>query len=194
MKYEPKNYDVLLGLEGFSDALLKNHFALYSGYVANTNKCADLLDALAKEGKQAIPEYAEVKRRLGWEFNGMRLHELYFENLAKGAVALGSSCALAKKISEDFISFEAWAKDFKATGAMRGIGWVVLYFDATGRRLFNAWINEHDVGHFSGCIPLVVMDVFEHSYMTDYGLKRADYIENFFKAIDWKAVERRFGQ
>ena len=74
---------------------------------------------------------------------------------------------------------------------MRGIGWVVLYYDPVGKAFSNCWINEHDVGHLSGCVPLLVMDVFEHAFMLDYGLKRADYIESFFKAIDWNVVEER---
>ena len=183
MVFEAKNFESLLGTKGLSDQLLKNHFTLYQGYVTNTNKVADALGAMAKEGKTATPEYAELKRRFGWEWNGMRLHEYYFGNLIKDGKALDKNSNLSRKIIEDFGSYENWEKDFKATGAMRGIGWVILYYD--GSRLFNTWINEHDVGHLSGASPLLVMDVFEHAYMLDYGLKKADYIEAFFKAIDW---------
>jgi Fe-Mn family superoxide dismutase len=183
MAYEAKNFESLLGTKGLSDQLLKNHFTLYQGYVTNTNKVADALGAMAKEGKTASPEYAELKRRFGWEWNGMRLHEYYFGNLIKDGKALDKNSNLSRKIVADFGSYENWEKDFKATGAMRGIGWVILYYD--GSRLFNTWINEHDVGHFSGASPLLVMDVFEHAYMLDYGLKKADYIEAFFRAIDW---------
>lgn len=98
---------------------------------------------------------------------------------------------LFKKISDDFGSYENWEKEFKAIGMMRGIGWVVLYQDNMTDVLFNFWINEHDVGHPSGCLPILIMDVFEHAFMLDYGLKRADYIEAFFKNIDWKEVEKR---
>ena len=185
MAYEAKNFESLLGTKGFSDQLLKNHFTLYQGYVTNTNKVADALSAMAKEGKTTTPEYAELKRRFGWEFNGMRLHEYYFGNMIKGGKAIDKNTNLYKKIVADFGSYEAWEKDFRATGAMRGIGWVILYYDGTEGRLFNTWINEHDGGHLSGAKPLIVMDVFEHAYMTDYGLKKADYIEAFFKAIDW---------
>lgn len=191
MAYEQKGYDGLLGMEGFSETLLKNHFALYGGYVANTNKAADLLAAMAKDGKTGTPEYAELKRRFGWEFNGMRLHELYFGNLKKGGNAIAPGGALAKAIAAEFGSPENWEKDFRATGAMRGIGWVVLYHDAAARRLFNCWVNEHDAGHLAGMTPLLVMDVFEHAYMIDYGLKKADYIAAFFRNIDWKAAEAR---
>jgi len=183
MAFEAKNFESLLGTKGLSDQLLKNHFTLYQGYVTNTNKVADALGAMAKEGKTTTPEYAELKRRFGWEWNGMRLHEYYFGNLIKDGKALDKNSNLFRKIVEDFGSYENWEKDFKATGAMRGIGWVILYYD--GSRLFNTWINEHDVGHLSGASPLLVMDVFEHAYMLDYGLKKADYIEAFFRAIDW---------
>jgi superoxide dismutase, Fe-Mn family len=190
MSYAAKDYSSLLGMKGFSETLLKNHFTLYQGYVTNTNKAADALAQMLKDGKTAAPEFAELKRRFGWEFNGMRLHELYFENL-KGASALDKSGGLAKKLEKDFGGVDAWEKDFRATGAMRGIGWVALYYDAAGDRLYNCWINEHDVAHLAGCTPVLIMDVFEHAYMTDYQLKRADYIEAFFANVNWKAVESR---
>lgn len=190
MPYTAKDYSKLIGMAGFSENLLKNHFTLYQGYVTNTNKVLDILDQMPKDGKTGAPEYAELKRRIGWEFNGMRLHEYYFENLGgKGDINKGGK--LAKKFTESFGSYEAWEKDFKGTGTMRGIGWVVLYQDVLSGRLMNFWINEHDVSHPSGCNPLLVMDVFEHAFMLDYGLKRADYIEAFFKNIDWRTVESR---
>ena len=191
MAYTAKDYAQLIGMAGFSETLLKNHFTLYQGYVTNTNKVLDALDALLKEGKTGIPEFAELKRRVGWEFNGMRLHEFYFENLG-GKSPIDKDGKLGKKLAEQFGSYETWEKDFKATGTMRGIGWIVLYQDITNGKLINVWINEHDVGHLAGCKPLLVMDVFEHAYMIDYGLKRADYIEAFFKAIDWAVVSSRF--
>ena len=190
MAYIAKDYSSLIGTEGFSETLLKNHFTLYQGYVTNTNKELDTLAQMLKDDKAGIPEFAELKRRLGWEFNGMRLHEYYFENLG-GKEDIKKDGKLAKKISEDFGSYELWEKEFRAIGAMRGIGWVVLYQDITNGRLINFWINEHDVSHPSGCNPLLIMDVFEHAFMVDYGLKKADYIGAFFKNIDWSVVETR---
>ena len=191
MKYKTKNYEHLLGLAGFSDQLMKNHFTLYSGYVANFNKLNDILIAMEKDEKHGTPEVAELNRRFGWEFNGMRLHEYYFENLAKEPSAIAQNSVLLEKINKEWDSYEEWEKDFRAMAAARGIGWVILYYDIEAERLFNVWINEHDVGHFAGAKPLLVMDIFEHAYMLDYGLKRADYIEVFFKAIDWKIVSSR---
>ena len=190
MAYTAKDYSRLLGMEGFSETLLKNHFTLYQGYVTNTNRLLDTLNQMLRDGKTSSPEYAELKRRLGWEFNGMRLHEYYFENLG-GKGGPDRAGKLFKKITEDFGSFEAWEKDFKATGTMRGIGWAILYQDSLTGRLINFWINEHEVSHPAGCTPILILDVFEHAFMIDYGLKRADYVEAFFKNIHWKAVEAR---
>jgi len=164
MAFEAKNYDALLGTPGFSDTMLKNHFALYQGYVKNVN---------------AFLESGGDFRRFGWEFNGMRLHELYFENMTNGGRG---------EVPEALAGF---VEGFKALGASRGIGWVVMYLDMHSGRCFNVWVNEHDVGHLVGCAPLLVMDVFEHAYLTDYGIKRADYIEAFMKTIDWQMVGLR---
>src|SRR3989344_1897095 len=188
--YEPKNYDHLIGTPGFSDTLLKNHFTLYQGYVKNTNALIEAFADLEKADKLATPVFAELKRRFPWEFNGMRLHELYFENMAKDPTTLDSGTSLHKKIEGMFGSYGAWEKNFKAVGGMRGIGWAILYEDVLSGDLFNIWVNEHDFGHLSGARPLLVLDIFEHAYVLDYGLKRADYIEAFFKAIDWGAVEK----
>lgn len=190
--YEAKNFERLLGTPGFSDALLKNHFTLYQGYVKNFNALDETLKKMEADGKFGTPEFAELNRRLGWEWNGMRLHELYFGNMKNGEAAMGDG-ELKKKITEEWGSIEMFEKDFQAMGAMRGIGWVILYHDKETNRLFNVWVNEHDMGHLSGCAPLLVMDVFEHAFMLDYGLKRADYISAFWKAVDWDVVESRFG-
>jgi Fe-Mn family superoxide dismutase len=190
MNYTPKDYTKLLGTPGFSDTLLKNHFALYEGYVTNTNKVLDILGLMTRDDKTRTPEYAELKRRLGWEFNGMRLHELYFGNLG-GAAPLDPGSKLGRRLAENFGDLETWERDFRAAAAMRGIGWTVLYEDATNGRLINFWINEHDAGHPAGCAPLLVLDVFEHAFLTDYGLQRGDYIEAFFKAVDWAAAGLR---
>lgn len=190
MPYTAKDYSGLIGIKGFSETMLKNHFTLYQGYVTNTNKLVETLGQMLREGKTATPEYAELKRRFGWEFNGMRLHELYFENL-KGGAGLEKGGRLAGLIEKQFGGVETWEKDFRSTGAMRGIGWVILYHDAAADSLVNAWINEHDVAHLAGCTPLLIMDVFEHAYFTDYQLKRADYIEAFVSNINWQSVSSR---
>ncbi len=193
MPYTAKDYSALIGLPGFSETLLRNHFTLYQGYVKNTNKLLDDSTQMCKDNRTDTPEYAELKRRFGWEFNGMRLHELYFGSLG-GKTQLNKAGDLMRAFTDNFGSFEAWEKDFKATGMMRGIGWSILYQDTTNGRLINVWINEHDTGHPAGCNPLLIMDVFEHAFITDYQLKKADYIEAFMKNVNWSVVETRLEQ
>src|SRR3990172_646551 len=111
--FTAKNYEHLLGTAGFSDTLLKNHFMLYEGYVKNTNAILEKLQALAKEEKRGAAEYAELKRRFGWEWNGMRLHELYFGNMKKGGTErLKDDSPLGKKSCAQWGSFDEWARGF----------------------------------------------------------------------------------
>jgi superoxide dismutase, Fe-Mn family len=188
MSYIAKNYDRLLGTQGFSDKLLKTHFKLYEGYVAHINKMIEFLNNADKETQA----YDEVKRRFSWEFNGMRLHEAYFGNMTNSSEELNPESDLARQMKTSFGSIEAWKKDFLAVSSMRGIGWAVLAWDPEGKRLFNIWINEHDTGHLFYSVSLLVNDVFEHAYLADYGIERKAYVEAFMKVIDWEEVQRRF--
>lgn len=183
-----KNFESLLGNGVLSDELLKGHFGLYEGYVKNTNAEIQALSDTAKTGTY---EYGELSRRFGWEWNGMRLHELYFGNLMQGGSELEKESELYKKIEESFGSYENWEKDFRAKASMRGIGWVILYLDKESGQLFNAWINEHDSGHLAGAEPILVLDVFEHAFMPA-GMKRPDYVDAFFKLICWHTASGRF--
>lgn len=192
-QYEAKDFSHLQGMPGFSDQALTTHFTLYKGYVKNTNLLLKNLEEMRENKEMSTPYFAELKRRFGWEFNGMRLHELYFENLG-GAHKEKRKHALYHAIEEQFGSFAHWQEDFQKTGAMRGIGWVILYLDNQTGRLMNEWVAEHDVGHLAGATPIVVMDVWEHAYMVDYGIKRAPYMDAFFKNIDWDIANQRFQQ
>lgn len=187
--YTAENFERLLGLPGMSDTLLKNHFTLYEGYVKNANTLIEIL----RSGKYSpgTPEYNELTRRFGWEWNGMRLHELYFGNMGKETPSVSSEQEIGKLLTEVWGSVENWRKDFVGIGAMRGVGWTLLAYDQKRHTPFNVWINEHDVGHLAGAVPLLVMDVFEHAFMLDYGLRRADYIAAFMNAVDWDVVEER---
>lgn len=191
--YEAKDFSQLKGMEGFSDTLLENHFKLYKGYVKNTNMLLERLGTLLNSGKTGSAEYSELKRRLGFEFDGMKLHELYFLNLG-GKQSPDPQQIFYDAIVKNFGSFEVWKKDFETTGTMRGVGWVVLYFDPESGRLANFWINEHEVNHAAGCKPLLVMDVWEHAYMLDYQLDRGKYIDAFFNNVDWNEVAARYDQ
>lgn len=189
--YIAKDYSYLKGMKGFSDEALELHFTLYKGYVKNSNLILQILSEKAPKGMAPLPEWSELKRRLGWEFNGMKLHELYFENLG-GDKPLEVDSSLYKQIIKDFGSYENWKQDFISSGQIRGIGWVVLYLDPNQQKLVNTWINEHDLGNLAGGSPLLIMDLFEHAYLPDYKLERLKYINAFFDNINWKQVTSRF--
>lgn len=190
--YKAQDFSHLLGMPGFSDHALNNHFKLYQGYVTNTNLLITTLNQLSQDGKQRTPQFQELKRRFGWEFDGMRLHELYFQNLGGKGTQLDPQSSLAQQIIRDFGSFEAWKKDFVETGMLRGIGWSVLYVDPIQGRLINTWIGEHDMGHLAGGKPILIMDVWEHAFMPDYGLDRGAYINAFFDNINWDVASKRY--
>jgi Fe-Mn family superoxide dismutase len=190
MPYEAADFSAIVGMDGFSNELLQDHFKLYQGYVTETNELLSELESLAAEGKLDSPQHAELRRRLGWEFDGMRLHELYFENLG-GDGRPPSSGALHHRLSRARGGLDAWLAEFKAVGNVRGVGWAILYFDSVAGRVQNFWIGEHDCGHAVGATPLLVMDVWEHAFMTDYGTNRDEYIEAFLANVDWRVVEKR---
>lgn len=189
--YKTQDFSNLKGTPGFSDKALDLHFGLYDGYVKNTNKLLATLSNLQREAKTDTPEYAELKRRLGWEFDGMRLHEFYFSALG-GNGKIDKKGKLFAAMKEDFGGFAAWENDFLSTAKMRGIGWAALYRDPQNGKLINFWINEHNEGHPAGLKLILNVDVFEHAFLPDYGTNRAGYLEAFMKNLDWKVIEKRW--
>jgi superoxide dismutase, Fe-Mn family len=196
--YQPKQFN-LSGLTGISDQTLEMHFKLYEGYVKETNNLQEKISNILKDGKvdqEEMPAYSELKRRLGFEYNGMVLHEYYFDNLTKGGTAQpDSKSPFMKSASESFGSFNVWKADFTGIGKMRGVGWAICYQDPTTNQLSNHWISLHEIGNIAGYNPVLVMDVWEHAFLLDYKpAERAKYIEAFFSNIDWKTVDQRLSR
>ena len=169
------------------------HFGLYEGYVKNTNLLTEQISEIIrnKEASGKDLAYAELTRRLGFEFGGMVLHEYYFENLA--AKGKGSPSADFKRaVDQCFDGFDNWHQAFAAVGEMRGVGWAILYQDPVTERLSNHWVALHQDGVPSGFKPILVMDVWEHAFLLDYKpAERGKYIDAFFANVDWDAVHRR---
>jgi len=193
--YTPRTFN-LSGLNGISDQTLEMHFKLYEGYVKETNNLNEKIAGFLKDGKvdqEEMPLYSELKRRLGFEFNGMLLHEYYFDNLKKGGGAdpeRGS--AFLKAAETGFGSYEVWKADFVGVGKMRGVGWAICFEQPDTGRLSNHWISLHQTGEVAGFNPLLVMDVWEHAFLLDYKpADRPKYIEAFFSNINWGTVEGR---
>ena len=193
-RYEPKQFPRLKGLSGISDGLLQDHLKLYEGYVKNVNELTTQLEGLAKDGKAkgTNPGFAELTRRLGFEYGGMVLHELYFGNLVAEPDPLNKTGPLAQALSQAFGSVEAWLDDFKAIAGMRGVGWAIAYQNPENRLISNHWVGLHNNGHPPGFKPIVVMDAWEHAFIPDYkATERAKYIDAYFKNLDWRACEAR---
>jgi Fe-Mn family superoxide dismutase len=191
-RFTPKKWN-LSGLHGISDKTLETHFGLYEGYVKNTNLLNEQIAELTGQGRAAgaDPHFAELRRRIGFEESGMRLHEYYFGNLAKGGGDQPAR-AVSDAVGASFGDFETWKKDFVATGGMRGVGWAIAYQDPSTGKMSNHWITLHQDGGPAGLRPILVMDVWEHAFMLDYKpAERAGYIEAFFANIDWNAVADR---
>jgi len=192
--YAERFFD-LHGLDGISDAQIAEHLALYAGYVKQVNLLNDDLAAMVGHGQASgkNPEFAELTRRLGFEYNGMILHEHYFSGLSPAAeLTPASGSGLAAALTESFGSVEQWQAAFHAIGEMRGVGWVILFEDPATHWLTNHWVTLHHEGVPAGFRPLLVMDVWEHAFMRDYkATERGKYIEAFFRNIDWRTIERR---
>lgn len=193
--YQAKSFD-LHGLNGISDRTMETHFKLYAGYVKETNRLNEEIREFLKDGKvdqEEIPAYSELTRRLGFEYNGMVLHELYFGNLSKSEQKGPSrDSAFLKVITDSFGSYELWRTDFTSVGNIRGIGWVICYQDPATGYVSNHWVTLHEHGNVAGFIPLLVMDVWEHAYLLDYQpAERSRYIDAFFANINWTLIDAR---
>lgn len=193
--YKPQQF-TLSGLTGISEQTLELHFKLYAGYVLNTNVLTEKIAEILKDGKidhEEMPAYSELTRRLGFEYNGMVLHEYYFGNMARnGDGDPGRDSDFRHAAEASFGRYDIWKADFIGVGQMRGVGWAICYQDPANGRLSNHWITLHEVGNVSGFTPLLVMDVWEHAFLLDYKpAERPKYIEAFFANVDWGVVEER---
>ena len=194
--YSPRQFN-LSDLNGISNQTLEMHFKLYEGYVKQTNLLNEQIADLIKNGRvdqEDMPSYSELTRRLGFEYNGMVLHEYYFENMERRGPGKPAMNSLFQQAAEtSFASYEIWKANFMSVGVMRGVGWAICYQDPMNGRLTNNWISLHQNGNIAGFNPILVMDVWEHAYLLDYMPgEKWKYIEAFFLNINWNAVEKRF--
>ena len=192
--YKPKSFN-LSGLTGISDQTLEMHFKLYEGYVTNTNMLTSKIAEILSDGKvdqDEMPAYSELTRRLGFEYNGMVLHEYYFDNMKKQGGGDAPRGTFRDAVERSFPNYDIWKADFVSVGKMRGVGWSICYLDPNTGSVSNHWIELHQTGNVAGFVPLLVMDVWEHAFLLDYKpAERPKYIEAFMSNVDWDSVERR---
>jgi Fe-Mn family superoxide dismutase len=188
-KFEEKKFDIG-ELKGISKKSIDEHLKLYSGYVKNANTIIDKVNEMRIDTEKNIYAISETMRRFGFEYNGIRNHEVYFDSLSGGNNLLPSSSILKKQIEKDFISFDKWLSEFKTLGMTRGIGWAMLYFDRKDNRLLNAWVDEQHIGQLQDCSLILALDMWEHSFVADYMPSgKKNYIEDFFSNLNWVKIE-----
>ena len=194
-KYSPRDFSKVRGLTGISDKQIEEHLKLYEGYVKRTNALTEKLFALCNDGKAsgADPVYAELTRRLGFEYSGMVNHEYYFDNMTAGAQAEPPACSKFRKAVEDsFGKYDTWLADFRAVATMPGVGWAMTFQDPKTGWLSNHWISLHQDNAPVGFSPIFVMDGWEHAFMRDYlATERAKYLDAFLKNVNWQMVDGR---
>lgn len=198
MKYTPytETHFNLPTLIGISEKTIEEHLKLYTGYVKHTNLILQKIGELSSTSEEAVTNaytIGELRRRLGFEFGGIRNHEQYFQQFEGGSVKLVEESKLISKIVEQWGSFDGWLTEFKQLAMTRGVGWAFLYQDTKTGNLLNTWVGEQHDGHLPGLTPLLALDMWEHAYMLDVPpSEKKSYVDAFFKNLNWSVVEKRF--
>jgi len=191
MMYSPKTFSLPV-LEGISEKQVKVHLALYEGYVKHTNLIMEKIQGLKADAESHAYLIAELRRRFAFEFDGMRMHEYYFEQLEGGAVPASSDSSLASAVVEKY-GEQGLVAHIKEVAGSRGIGWVVVYGDPVAKTIHTTFVADHEVGQLSGLPIFLALDLWEHAYMVDYvPAEKKNYIDAFFSNLNWSVIEKRF--
>src|SRR3989344_3525557 len=192
MIYEAKKFN-LPELAGLSKKQIEVHLALYEGYVKHVNLIREKLARLKEtdpEGNAYI--IAELRRRFAFEFDGMRMHEYYFEQFEDGPQAANQSSPLGHAAKEKYGDWDGFVSHIKEVAGSRGIGWAVVYFDPVGKTLHTVFVNDHEIGQLAGLPVILALDLWEHAFMVDYvPADKKKYVEAFFENLNWSACEKR---
>lgn len=192
MTYAARTFD-LPELKGLSKKQVEVHLALYEGYVKHTNLVMERIQKLREEDAEGNAFLInELRRRMGFEFDGMRMHEYYFEQLEGGPSPLAEDGALAKAATEKYGSADSLITHIQEVAGTRGIGWVVVYYDPRGKTLHTAFVNDHELGQLAGLPIVLALDLWEHAFMVDYApAEKKTYVEAFLDNLNWNVCEMR---
>lgn len=193
MTYEAKTFDIPK-LDGISEKTIEEHLKLYAGYVKHVNLIHEKIEELKTDSEKNAYALAEVQRRLGFEWGGMKNHEAYFAQFEGGAKALPEDSELAKSLAYLWGSVDAFVAHFKAIAKTRGVGWAMLYLDRNAQRLVATWVDEQHLGQLVNAEIILALDMWEHSFLFDYTPgEKGGYIDAFFKNLNWEVVANRIG-
>ena len=191
-KFEEIKFNIGI-LKGISTKNIEEHLKLYAGYVNHSSLVLAKIEELSGDAENNMGVLSGLQKRFGFEYNGMRNHEVYFSSLSGVASPLPENSKLKGAITTEWGSFEKWFALFKAIATTRGIGWAMLYFDRKENRLLNAWVDEHHLGQLQNCTPIIALDVWEHAFLLDYlPSEKKKYIDAFFDNLNWEVIEENF--
>ena len=180
-------------LKGISKKTTEEHLKLYAGYVKHANLILEKIREMKQDAEKNAYALGEIMRRFGFEYNGIRNHEVYFSGFEGGAQPLPSGSSLKEQIETDFGSFDTWLQEFKSIGLTRGIGWAMLYYDRKDKRLLNAWVDEQHLGQLQDCALILGLDMWEHSFVADYQPSgKKQYVDDFFANLNWNNIEKNY--
>jgi superoxide dismutase, Fe-Mn family len=189
--YDVYKFDIP-ALKGISAKNIDEHLKLYAGYVKNANLVLEKIEEFKKDPEKNTYLFGELMRRFSFEYNGMRNHEAYFRQFENGLKALSNSSPLKKAIEKEWGPFDSWLSSFKSLALTRGIGWAMLWYDSRDSHLQMSWVDEQHLGQLNGCDIILALDMWEHSYITDYQPSgKKQYVEDFFTNLNWEMVEKR---
>lgn len=191
-KFEERKFNIP-ELKGISKKTIEEHLKLYAGYVKNANLILEKVEEMKKDSEKNAYALGEVMRRFGFEYNGIRNHEIYFASFEGGGKSTAPGGSLQKQLEVDFGGPDMWFAEFNNLALTRGVGWAILYYDRQDKRLLNAWIDEQHLGQLQDCAVILALDMWEHSFVADYqpSGKKA-YIADFFANINWETIEGNF--
>jgi Fe-Mn family superoxide dismutase len=190
MTYEPISFDIP-ELDGISKESIDMHLGLYTGYVKHVNLIREKIDSYSADTDNNGYAIAEMQRRLGFEFGGMRNHEYYFAQFEGGAAELPAG-PLKEKIEFQWGTFEVWLERFTQIAMTRGVGWAMLYHDPHTDQLVQTWVDEQHIGQLADVDIVLALDMWEHAYLRDYvSSDKGKYVEAFFKNLNWEVVSNR---
>ena len=188
--YTPQKFE-LNNLDGLSEKQIDVHLKLYEGYVKFINVLDEKQTELLKDSEKNAYALAEVTRRIGFEFNGMRMHEEYFSQWEGGPAPIGGG--LENALVQQYGSMDDWMARFKGVSMMRGTGWVNLSYYPKGKQFINQFASDHELGQLNGLTTIIALDMWEHAYMVDYTPgEKGQYVDAFFKNLNGAIVEKRF--
>jgi len=191
-RYEEKKF-LIPELKGLSHKQVEEHLKLYAGYVKHVNLIREKIHELEADQEKNAYLISELRRRFSFEFNGMRMHEYYFETFEGGAREIPENTPLKKSLAEKYGNFEAWILHMRAVALTRGIGWAVLYYDPVGKVPHTVWVGDHELGTLAGLPIILALDMWEHAYMVDYTpSEKKEYVNAFFENVNWGMTEKRF--